>query len=104
VIEPAAGADRTTLALLVDAYDEDEVEGEARVVLRLHPRLAPYKAAVFLLLRMDGQPERARRIYDALRRHVLVDYDEPVSIGRRLSTPRTRSTRSARSASTGAPT
>ena len=83
VIEPAAGADRSTLAFLVDAYDEDEVEGEARIVLRLHPRLAPYKAAVFPLLRKDGQPERARRIYDALRRHFPVDYDQAGSIGRR---------------------
>src|SRR5438132_258825 len=83
VIEPAAGADRSTLAFLVDAYDEDEVEGEARIVLRLHPRLAPYKAAVFPLLRKDGQPERARRIYDTLRRHFPVDYDQAGSIGRR---------------------
>src|SRR5436189_165015 len=83
VIEPAAGADRSTLAFLVDAYDEDEVEGEARIVLRLHPRLAPYKAAVFPLLRKDGQPERARRIYDALRGHFPVDYDQAGSIGRR---------------------
>src|SRR6266446_1797285 len=83
VIEPAAGADRSTLAFLVDAYDEDEVEGEARIVLRLHPRLAPYKAAVFPLLRKDGQPERARRIYDALRRQFPVDYDQAGSIGKR---------------------
>ena len=73
----------STLAFLVDAYDEDEVEGEARIVLRLHPRLAPYKAAVFPLLRKDGQPERARRIYDALRKHFPVDYDQAGSIGRR---------------------
>jgi glycyl-tRNA synthetase len=83
VIEPAAGVDRSLLAFMVDAYDEDEVDGEARVVLRLHPRLAPYKAAVFPLLRKDGQPERARRIYDALRRHFAVDYDQAGSIGRR---------------------
>jgi glycyl-tRNA synthetase len=83
VIEPAAGVDRTVLTALVDAYDEDEVEGETRIVLRLHPRLAPYKAAVFPLLRKDGQPERARRIYDALRDHFPVDYDQAGSIGRR---------------------
>src|SRR5262249_22255589 len=83
VIEPAAGVDRSLLAFLVDAYDEEEVEGEARVVLRLHPRLAPYKAAVFPLLRKDGQPERARRIYDDLRRNFAVDYDQAGSIGRR---------------------
>ena len=61
VIEPAAGADRATLAFLVDAYDEDEAEGETRVVLRFHPRLAPVKAAVLPLLRKDGQPEKAQR-------------------------------------------
>jgi glycyl-tRNA synthetase len=83
VIEPAAGADRATLAFLVDAYDEDEVDGEPRIVLRLHPRLAPCKAAVFPLLRKDGQPERARAIVDALRRHLAVDYDQAGSIGRR---------------------
>jgi glycyl-tRNA synthetase len=83
VIEPAAGVDRSLLAFLVDAYDEEEVEGEARIVLRLHPRLAPYKAAVYPLLRKEGQPERARRIYDALRRCFAVDYDQAGSIGRR---------------------
>src|SRR6266446_1872057 len=65
------------------AYDEDEVEGEPRIVLRLHPKLAPYKGAVFPLLRKDGQPERARRIYDALRRQFPVDYDQAGSIGKR---------------------
>jgi glycyl-tRNA synthetase len=83
VIEPAAGVDRSVLAFLVDAYDEDEVEGETRAVLRLHPRLAPNKAAVFPLLRKEGQPERARRIYDDLRRDFPVDYDQAGSIGRR---------------------
>jgi len=83
VIEPSAGADRSTLAFLLDAYDEDEIEGETRIVLRLHPRLAPYKAAVFPLLRKDGQPERARRIYAALRQQFPVDYDQAGSIGRR---------------------
>jgi glycyl-tRNA synthetase len=83
VIEPAAGVDRTVLTVLIEAYDEEEVEGEERIVLRLHPRLAPYKAAVFPLLRKNGQPERARRIYEALRRHFAVDYDQAGSIGRR---------------------
>jgi glycyl-tRNA synthetase len=83
VIEPAAGVDRSLLAFLVDAYDEDQVEGESRIVLRLHPRLAPYKAAVFPLMRKEGQPERARKIYDDLRRHFAVDYDQAGSIGRR---------------------
>jgi glycyl-tRNA synthetase len=62
VIEPAAGADRATLAFMVDAYDEEEVEGRERVVLRLHPRLAPVKVAVLPLVNKDGQPELARKI------------------------------------------
>ena len=64
MIEPAAGADRATLAFLVDAYDEDEIEGETRTVLRLHPQLAPVKVAVLPLVRKDGQPELAREIYE----------------------------------------
>ncbi|MGH7790364.1 MAG: glycine--tRNA ligase [Candidatus Binatia bacterium] len=83
VIEPAAGADRATLAFLVDAYDEDVVDGEPRTVLRLHPQLAPYKAAVFPLLRKDGQPEKADAVYAALREHFAVDYDQAGAIGRR---------------------
>jgi glycyl-tRNA synthetase len=83
VIEPAAGADRATLAFLVDAYDEDEAEGETRAVLRLHPKLAPVKAAVFPLMRKEGQPERALKIAEMLRRHVPVQYDQAGSIGRR---------------------
>jgi glycyl-tRNA synthetase len=83
VIEPAAGADRATLAFLVDAYDEEQVEGEQRTVLRLHPRLAPVKAAVLPLVRKDGQPELAREIERALRPRMQVEYDEGGSIGRR---------------------
>src|SRR6195952_1565018 len=72
VIEPAAGADRATLAFLVDAYDEEQVEGakgqlETRTLLRLHPWLAPVKVAVLPLVRKDGQPELAREIFDALK-------------------------------------
>ncbi|MDX2168886.1 MAG: glycine--tRNA ligase, partial [Deltaproteobacteria bacterium] len=83
VIEPAAGADRATLAFLVDAYDEDVADGESRTVLRLHPQLAPIKAAVFPLLRKDGQPEKAQKVYDLLRPHFSVDYDQAGAIGRR---------------------
>jgi glycyl-tRNA synthetase len=83
VIEPSAGADRATLAFMVDAYDEEEVEGETRTVLRLHPRLAPIKAAVLPLVRKDGLPELAREAYDLLRRRVQAEYDEGGSIGRR---------------------
>ncbi len=83
VIEPAGGVDRAALAFLIDAYDEDIVEGETRVVLRLHPRLAPIKAGVFPLLRKDGQPEKARRVEDLLRPHFAVQYDQAGAIGRR---------------------
>ncbi len=67
VIEPAAGADRAVLAFLADAYDEDEIEGESRTVLRLHPQLAPVKAAILPLVRKDGQPELAREVFLDLR-------------------------------------
>jgi glycyl-tRNA synthetase len=83
VIETSAGADRIALVLLVDAYHEEEVEGETRVLLRLHPALAPLKAAVFPLVNKDGMPELARRIYDDLRGRYNVFYDEGGSIGRR---------------------
>ena len=82
-LEPAAGADRATLAFLVDAYDEDEVEGEVRVVLRLHPRLAPVKAAILPLLRKAGQPEKAQEIFAKIRPHLVCQYDQSGSIGRR---------------------
>jgi glycyl-tRNA synthetase len=83
VIEPAAGADRATLAFLVDAYDEEQVEGEQRTLLRLHPRLAPVKVAVLPLVRKDGQPELAREVRGLLRGHMQTEYDEGGSIGRR---------------------
>ena len=83
VIEPAAGVGRTMLALLCDAYDEDEIGGEKRTVLRLHPRVAPVKVAVLPLLRKDGHPERAREIYEELRRHVSAEYDSGGHIGKR---------------------
>src|SRR6478736_2024586 len=83
VIEPAAGADRATLAFLVDAYDEEEVEGETRTVLKLHPRLAPVKVAVLPLVRKDGQPELAREVRASLRGLMQCEYDEGGSIGRR---------------------
>jgi glycyl-tRNA synthetase len=83
VIEPAAGADRATLAFLVDAYDEEEVGGEQRTVLKLHPRLAPVKVAVLPLVRKDGQPEVAREIVSALRGRMQTEYDEGGSIGKR---------------------
>ncbi len=84
VIEPAAGADRATLAFLVDAYDEEELgEDDVRTVLRLHPRLAPVKVAVLPLVKKDGQPELARELYADLRRRMQAEYDEGGSIGKR---------------------
>jgi glycyl-tRNA synthetase len=83
VIEPAAGADRAMLAFLCDAYDEDEIEGESRTVLRLHPQLAPVKVAVLPLVRKDGQPELAQEIYRQLRERVQTEYDSGGAIGRR---------------------
>ena len=83
VIEPAAGADRATLAFLVDAYDTEEVEGRQRTVLRLHPRLAPVKVAVLPLVSKEGMPERAREIYEGLRAHLPAEFDEGGSIGKR---------------------
>jgi glycyl-tRNA synthetase len=89
VIEPAAGADRATLAFLVDAYDEEVIsaegagEWEQRTVLRLHPRLAPVKAAVLPLVKKDGQPELAQEVHRALRANVQSEYDDGGSIGKR---------------------
>jgi glycyl-tRNA synthetase len=83
VIEPAAGVGRTVLALLCDAYDQDEIGGEQRTVLRLHPSVAPVKVAVLPLLRKAGHPEVAREIYLELRKHVSAEYDEGGAIGRR---------------------
>ncbi len=84
VIEPAVGVDRIFLALMVAAYAEDEVEGEKRVVLRLHPKIAPYKAGIFPL--MKNKPElvaKAREIQATLKRRFSVFYDESAAIGRR---------------------
>jgi glycyl-tRNA synthetase len=83
VIEPSAGADRSTLAFLVDSYDEDGPEDDRRVVLRLHPCLAPVKVAVFPLMRKPGLTERAQGILETLRPYCAVAYDHAGAIGRR---------------------
>ena len=83
MIEPAAGVGRSMLAFMIDAYAEDEIGGEQRTVLRLHPALAPVKVAVLPLLRKDGHPEKARAIYEELRRRVKAEYDDGGAIGRR---------------------
>ncbi|MBS5633289.1 MAG: glycine--tRNA ligase [Clostridiales bacterium] len=82
VIEPSLGADRVALAFLCDAYDEEEVgEGDIRTVLRLHPALAPYKAAVLPLSKKLSEP--ARELWTKLADHFMVDYDEAGTIGKR---------------------
>ena len=82
VIEPSLGADRVALAFLCDAYDEEELEGgDTRTVLRFHPALAPYKAAVLPLSKKLGEPARA--IFQRLAKKFMVDYDEAGAIGRR---------------------
>src|SRR5262250_969411 len=89
VVEPSAGVDRTTLALICDAYAEDQApndkgEMEARTVLRFHPRIAPIKCAIFPLLKNKEQlVTKAKEIVDLLRPHMLVFYDEGGAIGRR---------------------
>ena len=84
VIETAIGLGRTLLVLLADAYHEEEVEGETRVVMRLSPRLAPTKVAVFPLVNRDGMPELATRLHRGLRAGGIPSfYDESGSIGRR---------------------
>jgi glycyl-tRNA synthetase len=84
VIEPAGGVDRSLLAFLVDAYDEEVVADRGRTVLRLHPQLAPVKAAVLPLIAKDeGMVGKARALYEELRTDFMVEYDEGGAIGRR---------------------
>ena len=84
VIEPALGVDRAVLTFLVDAYEEEELEdGESRVVLHLHPELAPIKAGIFPLVKKDGQPDVAHKLEEELRTKYNVFYDQSGAIGRR---------------------
>ncbi|MCU1394535.1 MAG: glyS [Ilumatobacteraceae bacterium] len=83
VIEPAAGATRTMAAFLLAAYDEDVVNDETRTVLRLHPRLSPYKVAVLPLSKKDTLTPLAKKIYATLGERYMCDYDETQAIGRR---------------------
>jgi glycyl-tRNA synthetase len=89
VIEPAAGADRATLAFLCEAYAEDQApddkgQMQTRIVMRLHPRLAPVKAAVFPLIKKEGQPEKALALYHDLKdAGIAAAYDEQAAIGKR---------------------
>ena len=83
VIEPAAGATRTAMAFLMAAYDEDEVNGDQRVVLRLDARLAPYKVAVLPLSKKDTLTPTAHEIFDIVKGRWMADYDETQNIGKR---------------------
>ena len=88
VIEPSAGADRFTLAVLCEAYHEDEVPDakggkEVRTVMRFHPRLAPIKCAIFPLVNKDGMPEKATQLYRELKPYFNVFYDDKGAVGRR---------------------
>jgi glycyl-tRNA synthetase len=83
VIETSAGLTRTVLTVLADAYDEDEVEGEKRVVMRLHPELAPITVGVFPLVKKDGLAELAQEIERDLRQEYSTFYDQGGAIGRR---------------------
>jgi len=83
VIEPAAGATRSMMAFLLAAYDTDVVAGEERTVLRLHPRLAPYKVAVLPLSKKDTLTPLAREVLGLLQPRFMCDYDETQNIGKR---------------------
>ncbi|MGH9186788.1 MAG: glycine--tRNA ligase [Acidimicrobiales bacterium] len=83
VIEPSAGPNRSMMAFLLAAYDEEEVRGEPRTVLRLHHRLAPYKVAVLPLSKNERLSPVAREVMHLLQPHFMCEYDETQSIGRR---------------------
>jgi glycyl-tRNA synthetase len=83
VIETSAGLTRTVLTVLADAYEEEEVGGEQRVVLKLHPRVAPVTLGVFPLVKKDGLAEMARELEESLRQDVSTFYDQGGAIGRR---------------------
>jgi len=83
IIETSAGASRSFMAFLIDAYYEEEVKGEKRVVLKFQPKLAPIKAAIFPLVNKDGMPEIARNIEVDLRKSLKVFYDDKGAVGRR---------------------
>ncbi|MDF1544205.1 MAG: glycine--tRNA ligase [bacterium] len=85
IIETSAGCDRTLLTLLVDAYDEIEIKGEQRVFLRLSPRISPIKAAILPLVKKQGMPEFAQKVYQELGRKFKLFYDESGAVGRRYA-------------------
>jgi glycyl-tRNA synthetase len=83
VIEPSFGVERTILTVLLDAYDEDEIGGENRVVMRFHPRIAPVTVAILPLMKKPELQEVAKKIFGELKEKFTVDYDESGAIGKR---------------------
>jgi glycyl-tRNA synthetase len=83
VIEPSAGVDRTALAFLIDAYDEEPDKNEIRVLLRLHPDLAPVKVAVLPLSRNEALIPMAKDVYATIRKCFTAQYDDAQSVGKR---------------------
>jgi len=85
IVETSAGCDRTLLTLLADGYDEVEIKGEKRVFLRLSPKVAPIKAAIFPLVKKDGMPEYAQNVHNELKKQFKVFYDVSGAVGRRYA-------------------
>ncbi len=85
IIETSAGCDRTLLTILVDAYDEVEIKGEKRVFMRISPKVAPIKAAILPLVKKDGMPEYAEKVYDEISKKFKVFYDVAGAVGRRYA-------------------
>jgi len=83
IIETSAGCDRTLLTVLLDAYNEEEVKGEKRVVLKFLPKIAPVKVGVFPLVKKDGMPETATKVFHDLKKHFKCFYDDSGAVGRR---------------------
>jgi glycyl-tRNA synthetase len=83
VVEPSAGVDRGALAFLCEAYHEEEVKGETRVVMKFHPRIAPIKAAILPLVNKDGMPEKSMAIFNQVRKRFNAFFDDKGAIGRR---------------------
>jgi glycyl-tRNA synthetase len=83
IIETSAGASRSFMAFLVDAYNEEEVKGETRTILKFHPKLAPINCAIFPLVNRDNMPEISKSITNDLKKYFRVFYDDSGAVGRR---------------------
>ncbi len=83
IVETSAGADRTVMAVLSDAYEEQQLEKDTRTVMHFAPEIAPIKAGIFPLVKKEGLPEIARKIQNMLKPHYNVFYDEGGAVGRR---------------------